>query len=202
MTRLRDMAAAALFVLISLTTTSQADIRFGVAAEPYPPFTTKDASGSWVGWEIDFMTALCAAMNEKCELVETAWDGIVPALQGGKIDVVLASMAITAKRKEQIAFSSFYYNSSVGMIANKDTLNAISAEALTGKVIGVQTATISAAYVDKHFATVAKRNQCSRGVSEKRCRCRVLHGLGPRSARSGNPRRRRWPWFAQGRHGS
>ena len=32
------------------------------------------------GWEIDLMNAVCAKMNEKCELVEVAWDGIIPAL--------------------------------------------------------------------------------------------------------------------------
>src|ERR1700742_3367587 len=73
-------------------------IRFGVAAEPYPPFASKDASGKWVGFEIDLMDAVCAEMKAKCTIVEAAWDGIIPALQSDKFDVIWASMLITDKR--------------------------------------------------------------------------------------------------------
>ena len=76
----RAVFAAAAFALLASAAPAMADLKFGVAAEPYPPFTSKDASGTWVGWEIDLMNAVCAQMNEKCELVEVAWDGIIPAL--------------------------------------------------------------------------------------------------------------------------
>ena len=59
-------------------------VRFGVAAEPYAPFSSQDASGKWVGWEIDFMDAICKEAKLDCELVATAWDGIIPALIAGK----------------------------------------------------------------------------------------------------------------------
>src|ERR1700746_3997427 len=77
-------------------------IKFGVAAEPYPPFSSKDASGKWVGFEIDLMDAVCAKIQAKCQLVETAWDGIIPALQEKKIDVIWSSMSITDERKQKI----------------------------------------------------------------------------------------------------
>jgi polar amino acid transport system substrate-binding protein len=73
--RITLLAAATLLA----ATPALADLKIGVAAEPYPPFTAKDASGKWVGWEIDLVDALCAEMKEKCEIVETAWDGIIPA---------------------------------------------------------------------------------------------------------------------------
>ena len=41
-------------------------VKVGVAAEPYPPFTSPDASGNWVGWEVDFMNALCAKAEIEC----------------------------------------------------------------------------------------------------------------------------------------
>src|SRR5438046_491651 len=76
-----------------------ADIKFGIAAEPYPPFTSKDASGKWIGWEIDLMDAVCKQLREKCEIVEVAWDGIIPALTSKQIDVIWSSMSITAERQ-------------------------------------------------------------------------------------------------------
>jgi polar amino acid transport system substrate-binding protein len=119
---------------------------------PYPPFESKDASGKWVGWEIDVMNALCEQMKEKCELVEVAWDGIIPALTSKQIDVILASMSITPERKKTIGFSNMYYAGSPAMIGAKDGDVDITPAHLAGKTIGVQVATIHQNYVEKYFA--------------------------------------------------
>ena len=73
------------------------------------PFTSKVASGKWVDREIDAMDGRYAEMKEKCNLVETARDGTIPALTVNKIDVIMPSLAITEKRKETMGFSSAYY---------------------------------------------------------------------------------------------
>ena len=88
------LAAASVAVAMS-TNIASADVKFGVAAEPYPPFAEKGADGKWKGWEIDIADAICAAMNEKCQWVEVAWDGIIPALLAKKFDVIISSMSIT-----------------------------------------------------------------------------------------------------------
>jgi polar amino acid transport system substrate-binding protein len=132
-----------------------ADLKIGVAAEPYAPFTAKDATGKWVGWEIDVMDALCAEMKEKCELVETAWDGIIPALTTKKIDAIMSSMSITAKRKETISFSTAYYVSAAVLIGAKNGDKDITPAHLAGKTIGVQVSTIHAAYLDKYYAATS-----------------------------------------------
>jgi polar amino acid transport system substrate-binding protein len=130
---------------------AMADLKFGVAAEPYPPFSSKDASGVWVGWEIDLMNALCAQMNEKCELVEVAWDGIIPALTSKQIDVIFSSMSITAERMQTIDFSSMYYDTPTVIIGAKNGDADITPEHLKGKIIGVQVSTIHEKYVQKYF---------------------------------------------------
>ncbi|HEU4825792.1 MAG TPA: transporter substrate-binding domain-containing protein, partial [Dongiaceae bacterium] len=49
--------------------TAQAEtVKVGVAAEPYPPYSSKDASGTWVGWEIDMYKAACKAAGLDCQL--------------------------------------------------------------------------------------------------------------------------------------
>jgi polar amino acid transport system substrate-binding protein len=130
-----------------------ADIKFGVAAEPYPPFSSKDASGKWVGWEIDLMDAVCAQMNEKCELVEVAWDGIIPALQAKQFDLIWSSMSITDERKKTIDFSDMYYNTPSKLIGTKNGDLDISPEHLKGKVIGVQVSTTHERYAQKFFGS-------------------------------------------------
>jgi len=63
LTRRIAFAWAAAAMLAGASSAALADIKFGVAVEPYPPFSSKDASGKWVGWEIDLMDAVCAQMN-------------------------------------------------------------------------------------------------------------------------------------------
>src|SRR6266850_2967673 len=67
------IVAGALLALASLSAQAQDALKFGVADEPYPPFASKDASGKWVGFEMDLMDAVCAEMKAKCELVPVAW---------------------------------------------------------------------------------------------------------------------------------
>jgi polar amino acid transport system substrate-binding protein len=145
-------AVLGILLVVAAATQAKADIRVGVAAEPYAPFTSKDASGQWVGWEIDVMNALCAQMKEKCTIVETAWDGIIPALNAKKIDVIMASMSKTPKRKDVIGFSDTYYNTAIVMAGAKNGDMDVSPAHLAGKTLGAQVSTIQAAYLDKYYA--------------------------------------------------
>lgn len=147
----RIVFAAAAAVLMAGTAPAMADLKFGVAAEPYPPYSSKDASGKWVGWEIDLMNALCAQMNEKCELVEVAWDGIIPALTSKQIDVIWSSMSITEERKKTIDFSNWYYDTPSVLIGAKTGDMDITPDHLKGKILGAQVSTTHERYAQKYF---------------------------------------------------
>lgn len=133
-------------------TAAQADLKFGAAAEPYPPYTSQDASGKWVGWEVDLMNALCKKMNEKCEMVGVAWDGIIPALKAKKFDVIWSSMSITDERKKEIDFTDMYYNTPTNIIGPKNGDKDITPAHLKGKTLGVQVSTTHERYAQKFFA--------------------------------------------------
>ncbi|NBZ86180.1 transporter substrate-binding domain-containing protein [Stagnihabitans tardus] len=130
-------------------------VKIGVAAEPYPPFTSPDASGNWVGWEVDFMNAICKQAQIECVITPTAWDGIIPALTSGQIDVIMSSMSITAERAQTIDFSDKYYNTPAMIVTAKGSGITPDAAGLTGKIIGVQVSTTHEAYTQKYFASVA-----------------------------------------------
>jgi polar amino acid transport system substrate-binding protein len=139
---------------LAMSGTALADgLKFGVAAEPYAPFTSKNAAGEWEGWEVDFMNAICAEIKEKCEIVEVAWDGIIPALTSKKFDAIMSSMSITDERKKTIDFSDMYYNSASVVIGAKNGDLDIAPEHFSGKTIGVQVSTTHAAYAEKYFAS-------------------------------------------------
>lgn len=150
-----SLLAGAVLAFSGVAADAQDAIKFGVAAEPYPPFSSKDASGKWVGFEIDLMDAVCAEAKMKCELVEVAWDGIIPSLQEKKIDVIWSSMSITEKRQQVIDFTEMYYDTPAVFVAAKSSDIQISKEGLDGKIIGVQTSTTHADYATKEYGDVA-----------------------------------------------
>lgn len=154
-TALKTIALAAVIGLAGITGAAAAELKVGVAAEPYPPFTAPDAAGKWEGWEVDFMNAVCAEAKLECVLTPVAWDGIIPALTSGKIDMIMSSMSITAERQKTIDFSDKYYNTPTGVIGPKGVAFDATPESLAGKTIGVQVATIHQAYANHYFGATS-----------------------------------------------
>ena len=148
----KSLIAAVITAGLALTAAVQAEtVKVGVAAEPYPPFTSPDASGEWSGWEVDFIDAVCAEAGFDCEITPVAWDGIIPALNSNKIDAIMSSMSITAERQKEIDFSDKYYNTPANVVAAKGSGITPDAEGLAGKILAVQVSTIHQAYATKHF---------------------------------------------------
>ena len=153
------------FLLMTISASYAGDwskIKIGTEGA-YPPWNGTNASGALEGAEIDLAMDLCARMNAECELVAQDWDGIIPALQNGKYDAIMAGMSITAERMEVINFSQGYANEPAsfsvlkssklaalksGGKVNMDALNSTSTalldslkSTLKGSVVGVQGST-------------------------------------------------------------
>jgi octopine/nopaline transport system substrate-binding protein len=145
----------------------------------YPPWNYFDASGKLVGFEIDLAKDLCGRMNLKCEIVPHKWRGIIEGLNRGKYNAIMAAMSITEPRKKLVAFSRSYADTPNIFVVRKDnplanfhselehlTLDDISPaeqaaldaliEALKGKIIGVQVATINQKFADAYLGDHAE----------------------------------------------
>jgi len=152
MQRMLMLAGAALLAgATAFSAAAQEPLNFGFAAEPYPPFTEASASGEWQGFEIDFAEALCKEMKVECEPAPIAWDGIIPALTSGQIDMIIGSMSITDERRQTISFSDRYYYTASVFVAPKGSNLEVTPEGMEGKVLGVQTGTTNADYARKAF---------------------------------------------------
>ncbi|NJM91883.1 MAG: transporter substrate-binding domain-containing protein [Rhodospirillaceae bacterium] len=152
------LVAGAVLAFSAMTAQAQ-DVKIGVAAEPYPPFSEKNTKGEWVGFEMDLYKAVCEDQKLNCELVEVAWDGIIPALQEKKIDVIWSSMSITDERKQVIDFTDMYYDSAnvlIGAKSDDAQPDSTKPDSLKGKIIGVQTSTIHANFIQKYFGNSAE----------------------------------------------
>lgn len=128
----------------------------GFSAEPYPPFTWKDSSGEWKGFEVELADAICKQQKMDCQIAEISWDGIIPALSGHKIDLIIGSMTITDKRKEVIDFSDPYYSALAAFIGEEGQDYDGSPESVAGKIIGVQVATTYADFAESRYGDVAE----------------------------------------------
>jgi arginine/ornithine transport system substrate-binding protein len=125
-------------------------VRVGVEGA-YPPFSYVTPDGQLAGFDIDIAKALVAAMGAEIELVAQDWDGIIPALLAKKYDCIIASMSITEERKQKVAFSKKYYNTPAKFAAKKGAIPVFSKEAIKGKKVGVQRATIHDRYLTDNY---------------------------------------------------
>lgn len=151
MTSFLKTACIGLAIGFAASAAQAEEIKLGIAAEPYPPFTYPDASGKWQGWEVDFANAVCEEAGLDCVITPLSWDGIIPALKSEKIDMIVGSMSITPERLEEIDFSDKYYNTPTIVIGLKELDFDASPEGLSDKILGVQSSTIHQVYANKHF---------------------------------------------------
>jgi len=155
----KTIAALALGVALvaGATTAGAADqlsLKIGVEGA-FPPFSRTLPSGEIVGFDVDITHALCAEMKAKCEIVPQAWDGMIPALLEKKFDAIISSMSITEERQKVVAFTDKYYESPVTWIAAKKSKLDPNKTTLKGKIIGVQSGTVAAAYLEDHYKDIA-----------------------------------------------
>lgn len=77
----------------------------------YFPFDMKDPNGDFVGYDVDTANALAAALGKdiKVEFKQFTFDGLVPALRTGEIDMIFAGMTIRGDRALAVSFSDPYF---------------------------------------------------------------------------------------------
>ncbi|CAG9215373.1 lysine/arginine/ornithine ABC transporter periplasmic binding protein [Paraburkholderia caribensis] len=125
-------------------------VRIGVDAS-YPPFESVAPSGQMVGFDVDLTRALCAKMNVKCVWIAQDLDGIIPALKGKKFDIIVSSLTVTDKRREQIDFSDRLFDAPARMIAKKGSPLLPTVESLNGKHVGVEQGSTQEAYAKAYW---------------------------------------------------
>jgi len=118
----------------------------------YPPFNYVDSNNQIQGFDIDITNALCEKMGVECEIVVQDWDGMIPALTAGKYDAIISSMSITEERMQIVDFTDKYYTNALHFVANEDAgITEVTPEALTGKTLGAQSSTVSAAFLEENY---------------------------------------------------
>lgn len=106
------------------------------AYAPYNWTQTDDANGAVqirnssdyaYGYDVMMAKKIGEALGQEVQIVKLDWDSLVPAVQSGDVDCVIAGQSITSKRAEQVDFSDPYYYASIVTLVRKDSPYAAAA---------------------------------------------------------------------------
>ena len=121
----------------------------------YPPFEYRDASGTLKGMDVEIGNALCARMKVTCQFMPQDFDGLIPALKAGKIDLIISSLTMTPDRARVIDFTKPYYLSPSQYVALKSSGITDDPATLKGKTVAVQSGTNHQAYMEQRLPDIA-----------------------------------------------
>jgi His/Glu/Gln/Arg/opine family amino acid ABC transporter permease subunit len=130
-----------------------------ITSPDYPPYEFYDTKGEdrqIVGFDIDIAKTLAEKLGFKLQIMESDFNGLIPALQANRADFVMAGMTPTPERQKNIDFSIIYYEAKDTIVAPKSS-NLKQPQDLSGKKVGVQLGTIqeqNAQKIAKKFAGI------------------------------------------------
>jgi octopine/nopaline transport system substrate-binding protein len=152
----------------------------------YAPWNMTNADGSLGGFEPELVKVLCERAKIECKLVASDWDGMIPALNAGKFDVIMDALSITDERKKVIDFTVPYAATPAAFATAKDSPLANAAgtgtaikmtpgqtgvkeiqalrDVFKGKTIGIQAATVYAKFVYDNFGDIAEVREYKTGA--------------------------------------
>ncbi len=127
-------------------------IRF-LTDDDYPPLNFALADGSLSGFNVDIARAICEELHIGCTIQARRWDTLIDALETGKGDAVIASIAANAATRERIDFTQPYYQTPARFVTRKDSPLADATPAtLAGKTVGVVAGSAHQSYLATFFA--------------------------------------------------
>ncbi len=118
----------------------------------YPPFEMTDEKGTPKGVSVDLANELGKALGKKIVIQNTAFDGLIPALKTGKIDLIISSMTITEERKQSIDFSDPYLSTGLCLLVGKKSpVKSIDDLDKPGVTVAVKKGTTGHTFVTQKF---------------------------------------------------
>ncbi len=140
MRKLLQLLCVGLALFFVACSSEEKDLRVGLNAE-YPPFEyQKDAK--IVGFDIDLLDAISKKVGFTYSLNHMSFDGLIPALKAGKIDMIMSGMSATPERMKQVDFSVPYYEGETLFIKRKESSDIVDKESMRGKRVGVFLGTV------------------------------------------------------------
>ena len=122
----------AIAMMLSACAFAEGTFRVGMECD-YPPFnwTQVEADENSVpidggfgyagGYDVEIAKMIAKALDKELVICKIEWNGLIPALNAGQIDAVIAGMSPTEERKVTVDFTDAYYNSDLVVVVRKDS---------------------------------------------------------------------------------
>ncbi len=123
-----------------------AELRVGVDTA-FVPFEFKGKDGKYTGFDVDLWDGIAKKIGVEYKLVPMDFNGLIPGLTTGNLDVVLAAIFIKSSREKAIDFSHPYFRAGLKVMVPIDNTDIKGPEDLKGKVVAVKTGTATVDYV-------------------------------------------------------
>lgn len=121
----------------------------------YPPYEwhlVKDGKDKIIGFDIDIAQAIADELGVELEIKDMDFDGLIPALSTGKIDMIIAGMNPTEERKQSVDFTDIYYTQKDALVIKSEDAEDIKSENDLKKAsLATQKATIQETYLLENF---------------------------------------------------
>jgi polar amino acid transport system substrate-binding protein len=132
-------------------------IRF-LTDDDYPPFHFPGPDGQLTGFNIDLARAICAELKVACTIQARRWDTLVPSLEEGRADAIIASMVSTEESRARVDFGQPYYRTPARFIARKATIPADGSATpdLNGRKVAVVRGTAHAAFIEAYYPAATR----------------------------------------------
>ncbi|MCW8277363.1 transporter substrate-binding domain-containing protein [Pseudomonas sp. PCH199] len=131
----------------------------GVLMESYPPFSFLNEQNQLDGFDVDIAKAVADKLGVKLKLETPSWEVIAAGQWRGRYDVCICSMTPSAARAQVFNFPIEYYASPAVVVVNADEQTIKSAADLSGKKVGVSSASTYEAYLNKDLVIEGAKNQ-------------------------------------------
>lgn len=131
---------------------------------PYPPLEYLDDQGNPIGSDMDIAAGLASRLGLQLKVVNTVFDYIIAAVNGGKCDIIISDQNITTDRVAQVDMLPYFQAGQAFAVAKGNPL-AISTELdVCGKKVGAETSTTEIQYLegtDLYKASGGLKKKCT-----------------------------------------
>ncbi len=135
----------------SCSTRSEKPLVIGMELN-YPPFEMIGEKGQPAGISVELAQALGQYLHRELRIENIPFDGLIPALRTGKIDLIISSMTATPERAQSIAFSDPYLRTGLCLLVNKQSnIHSIEQADQPTCTIAVKQGTTGQLYAQTHF---------------------------------------------------
>jgi len=135
---IRTFGLAAIAVSFAALGTQAAERPLRVALDgTFAPHAMPKLSGGIEGFNVDLANEIGRRLKRKIEITATQWSGLLPALQAGTYDFIVAPTTVTKERSKNLLFTEGYLNTDYQFLVRKDAPNVTKLSDFKGKVIAV-----------------------------------------------------------------